>query len=66
MRPLEEGRHAVSKIRRAVSMKITVVDSKRGNTAVMTPLFQQQCVNARETEGRIYWIDKVSQSFGNN
>ena len=30
-RPREEGRHAVSKIKRAVSMKITVEDSKRGN-----------------------------------
>ena len=30
-RPPEEGRHAVSKIRRAVSMKITVEDSKKGN-----------------------------------
>ena len=32
-RPREEGRHAVSKIRRAVSMKIAVEDSKTGNTA---------------------------------
>ena len=32
-RPREEGRHAVSKIRRAVSMKIAVEDSKRGNIA---------------------------------
>ena len=33
-RPREKGRrHAVSKIRRAVSMKIAVEDSKRGNIA---------------------------------
>ena len=31
----EEGRHAVSKIRRAVSMKITVEDSKRANITAM-------------------------------
>ena len=30
-RPPEEGRLAVSKIRRAVSMKVTVENSKRGN-----------------------------------
>ena len=34
-RPREEGRHAVSKIRRAVSMKITVEDTKRGNITAM-------------------------------
>ena len=34
-RPREEGRHAVSKIRRAVSMKITIEDSERGNIATM-------------------------------
>ena len=34
-RPPEEGRHAVSKIRRGVSMKIKVEDSERGNTAAM-------------------------------
>ena len=32
-RPREEGRHAVSKIKRAVSMKIAVEDSERGNIA---------------------------------
>ena len=32
-RPREEERHAVSKIKRAVSMKIAVKDSKRGNIA---------------------------------
>ena len=31
----EEGRHAVNKIRRTVSMKIMVEDSKRGNIAAM-------------------------------
>ena len=34
-RQWEEGRQAVSKIKRAVSMKITAEDSKRGNTAAM-------------------------------
>ena len=33
-RPLEQGKHAVSEIRRTVSMKIAVV-SKRGNIAAM-------------------------------
>ena len=31
----EQGRHAVSKIRRVVSMKIAVKESKRGNIAAM-------------------------------
>ena len=34
-RPREEGTHAVSNIRRAVNMKITVEDSKRGNITAM-------------------------------
>ena len=34
-RPQEQGRHAVSKIRTAVSMKIAIRDSKRGNIAAM-------------------------------
>ena len=34
-RPREGGRHAVSEIRRVVSMKITVENSKRGNTEAM-------------------------------
>ena len=34
-RPLKQGRYAVSKIRRAVSMKIAVKESKRGNIAAM-------------------------------
>ena len=34
-RPREQGRHAVSKIRRAVSMKLAVKKSKRGNIAAM-------------------------------
>ena len=34
-RPREQGRHAVSKIRRAVSMKKAVKESKRGNIAAM-------------------------------
>ena len=34
-RPREQGRQAVSEIRRAVSMKIAVKESKRGNIAVM-------------------------------
>ena len=34
-RPREQGRHAVSEIRRAVSMKIAVKESKRGNIAAM-------------------------------
>ena len=34
-RPREQGRHAVSKVRRAISMKIEVKESKRGNIAVM-------------------------------
>ena len=33
-RPQEGGRHAVSKFKRAVSIKITVEDSKRCNTMV--------------------------------
>ena len=33
--PQEQGRYAVSKIRRAVSMKIAVKESKRGNIASM-------------------------------
>ena len=31
----EQGRHAVNKVRRAVSMKIVVKESKRGNIAAM-------------------------------
>ena len=34
-RPWEQGRHAVSEIRRAVNMEITVKESKRSNIAVM-------------------------------
>ena len=34
-RPREQGRHAVSEISRAVSMKITVKENKRGNIAAM-------------------------------
>ena len=34
-KPREQGKHAVSKIRRAVSMKISVKESKRGNVAAM-------------------------------
>ena len=34
-RPREQGRYAVSEIRRAVSMKIAVKESKRGNIAAM-------------------------------
>ncbi len=33
-RPQEGGRHAVSKFRRAVRVKITIEDRKRGNLAV--------------------------------
>ena len=33
--PREGGRHAVSKIRRAVTMKIAIKDNKRSNTAAM-------------------------------
>ena len=32
-RPPERGRHAVSKFRRAVTMKITIEDRKRSNIA---------------------------------
>ena len=32
-RPPEGGRHAVSKFRRAVTMKITIENRKRSNTA---------------------------------
>ena len=34
-RPWEQGRHAVSEIRRAVSINIAVKESKRGNIAAM-------------------------------
>ena len=34
-RPRMQGRHAVNKIRRAISMKITVKESKRDNLAGM-------------------------------
>ena len=34
-RPREQGRHAVSEIRRAVSMKIAIKENKRGNIAAM-------------------------------
>ena len=34
-RPFEVGRHAVSKFRRAISMKITVEDSKRCHIAAV-------------------------------
>ena len=34
-RPQEQGRYAVSEIRRAVSMEVAVKDSKRGNIAAM-------------------------------
>ena len=36
VRPREQGRHSVSKIRGAVSMKIAVKESKRGNIAAIT------------------------------
>ena len=36
VRPREQGRHAVSEIRRAASMTIAVKESKRGNIAAMT------------------------------
>ena len=35
VRQQEQGRHAVSDIRRAVSMKIVIKESKRGNIAAM-------------------------------
>ena len=34
-RPQEQGRHAISEIRRAVSMEVAVKDRKRGNIAAM-------------------------------
>ena len=34
-RPREQGRHAVSEISRAVSMKIVVKESKKGNSVAM-------------------------------
>ena len=34
-RPREQGRHAVSEIRRAVSMEVAVKESQRGNIASM-------------------------------
>ena len=34
-RPREQGRHAVSKIRGAVNMKIVAKDNKRGNITAM-------------------------------
>ena len=34
-RPREQGRHAVSEIRRGVSMEVAVKESKKGNIAVM-------------------------------
>ena len=34
-RPREQGRHSVSEIRRAVSMEVTVKESKRSNIAAM-------------------------------
>ena len=34
-RPREHGKHAVSRIRRVVNMKIVVKESKRGNIAAM-------------------------------
>ena len=34
-RPREQGRHAISKIRTAVSMKIAVKESNRGNIAAL-------------------------------
>ena len=34
-RPRDQGRHAVAEIRRAVSMKIVVKESKRGNIVAM-------------------------------
>jgi len=38
--PRKEGRHAVSKFKRAVSMKTTVEDSKRCNTAAECERFK--------------------------
>ena len=35
MRPREQGRHADSEIRRAVSMEVAVKESKRGNIVAM-------------------------------
>ena len=44
-RPREQGRHAVSEIRRTVSMKIAVKETKRGNIAAMRK--RLQTVNQR-------------------
>ena len=44
-RPREHGRHAVRKIRGAVSMKIAVKESKRGNIAAMRKRLKTQCGN---------------------
>ena len=41
-RPQEQERHAVNKIRRAVSMKIAVKESKRGNIAAMREVEDSQ------------------------
>ena len=42
-RPKKEGRHAVSKIRRAVSMKTAVENSKRCNIAAMRKRLKTVC-----------------------
>ena len=39
----EQGRHAVSKIRRAVSMKIALKESKRGNTVAIRKRLKTVC-----------------------
>ena len=41
-RPKKEGRHAVSKIRRAVSMKIAVENTKKCNIATMREIEHSQ------------------------
>ena len=54
-RPQEQGRHAVSKIRRAVSMKIAVKKSKRGNIATM----RKRLKTVSQRRG----VDKKTENF---
>ncbi len=56
-RPLEGWRHAVSKFRRSVSMKITIEDRKRSNIA--SEIKRQNTVSERRTVDETKSLDST-------
>ncbi len=60
-RPQKGGRHAVSKFRRAVRVKITIEDRKRGNLAA--EFKREQIVNEKRTaETKSFRLHSVQES----